>query len=207
MTLQRLATALAEDTGNRLLRLDPQTLRRLGDIEGHVFCVQILAAQDRVGGQWYFFPSEGGFRIRREFDGKPDVTIAGTLPSFIRMVGGERAAGVIRSGHMQISGDLELGQRFQGVLKEFDVDWEEILSARVGDILAHKLVRSANAFERWRRLAAETLRADAREYLEEELRLLPRREQVDSFLAEVDRLRGDVDRLAARIARLGTIRK
>ncbi len=207
MTIRRLATAVAEDAANRLLRLDPQTLRRLGDIDGHVFCLQVLGAQERVGGQWYFFPSEGGFRVRREFDGKPDVTISGNLPSFLRLVGGERAAGVIRGGDMRISGDLELGQRFQRALKDFDVDWEEILSGYVGDSLAHQVVRGGRAFGRWRRNAAETLRADAREYLEEELRILPRREQVDSFVADVDRLRGDVDRLAARIARLGRARQ
>jgi ubiquinone biosynthesis protein UbiJ len=203
MTIQRLATALGEDAGNRFLRLDPDTLRRLGDIEGRVFCLHVIGAAEREGGRWYFFPSEGGFRIRQEFDGDPDVTISGSLPSFARLLGGERAAGVFRSGHMQISGDLELGQRFQGILKDFRPDWEEFFSRYLGDALAHRLTRGGQAFRRWGRHVAETVRADASEYLQEEVRLVPRRERVERFLADVDRLRSDVDRLAVRIARLG----
>jgi ubiquinone biosynthesis protein UbiJ len=203
MTIQRFATALGEDAGNRLLRLDADTLRRLGDVEGRVFCLQVLGAGQREGGRWYFFPSEGGFRIRQEFDGTPDVTISGSLPSFARLLGGERAAAVFRSGHMQISGDLELGQRFQAIFKDFSPDWEEFLSRYLGDALAHRLGRTGRAFRHWGRHLVETVRADAGEYLQEEARLVPRRERVDRFLADVDRLRSDVDRLAARVARLG----
>ena len=35
-----LFTPFIEEAGNRLLRLDPETLRRLGDLQGQVFCIE-----------------------------------------------------------------------------------------------------------------------------------------------------------------------
>jgi ubiquinone biosynthesis protein UbiJ len=193
--------AIAEDLTNRFLRLDPDTLRRLGDIQGKVICVKIHGAEGN-GFTVYFFPSEGGLQMRPTFDGIPDVTISGNPPAYLRLVMGARAQGAFASGEMQISGDLELGQRFQRIMKKLDIDWEEITSRYVGDAVSRKLGNVVRGLQTWRRQAHETMREDAKEYLQEEARLLPRAEHVESFLNEVDRFRSDVDRLAQRINRL-----
>jgi len=194
-------TAVIEDATNRLLRLDPETLRRLGDIQGKVICVRI-SAEEKEGPVFYFSPSEGGLQVRNEYDGKPDVTISGNLPAFLRLIAGDRAQGAFANGEMQISGDLELGQRFQRVLKRIDIDWEEISSHYVGDVLAHKLGNLARGVRAWGRQAHETLRQDSREFLQEEVRLLPRTEHIEALLDEIDRFRSDVARLEKRIQRL-----
>jgi len=194
-------TAVIEDATNRLLRLDPETLRRLGDIQGKVICVRI-SAEEKEGPVFYFSPSEGGLQVRNEYDGKPDVTISGNLPAFLRLIAGDRAQGAFANGEMQISGDLELGQRFQRVLKRIDIDWEEISSHYVGDVLAHKLGNLARGVRAWGRQAHETLRQDSREFLQEEVRLLPRAEHIEAVLDEIDRFRSDVARLEKRIQRL-----
>jgi ubiquinone biosynthesis protein UbiJ len=194
-------TAIAEDITNRFLRLDPDTLRRLGDIQGRVICLRVQGAEG-AGISLYFFPSEGGLQMRPDYDDTADVTISGNPPAFLRLVMGERAQGVFANGEMQISGDLELGQRFQRILKKLDIDWEEIASRFVGDVLSRKLGNVARGLRVWRRQAHATMREDAREYLQEEVRLLPRAEHLESFLDDVDRFRSDVDRLAQRIQRL-----
>jgi ubiquinone biosynthesis protein UbiJ len=194
-------TAVIEDATNRLLRLDTETLRRLGDIQGKVICVRIRGTE-KEGPVFYFLPSEGGLQMCNEYDGKPDVTISGNPAAFMRLVAGERAQGAFANGEMQISGDLELGQRFQRILKKMDIDWEEIASRYVGDVLAHKLGNLARGLRAWRRQAHETLREDTREFLQEEVRLLPRAEHIDELLDEIDRFRSDVARLEKRIQRL-----
>ena len=50
-----------------------------------------------------------------------------------------------------------------------------------------------------------TLEKDLGEYLQEELRLLPVRIEIDAFLAAVDSLRDDSERLQARFDRLRAI--
>lgn len=195
-------TAVAEEVTNRFLRLDPDTLRRLGDIENKVICVRLKTASSDHQPEYYFFPSEGGLQFRTQYDGSADVTISGNLPAFMRMVLGQRAKGAFANGEMQISGDLELGQRFQDILKKLDIDWEEITSHYVGDTVAHQIGNLVRGVRDWRRQAHDTLRQDAAEYLQEEARLLPRKEHVDEFMSAVDTLRADVDRMEKRIQRL-----
>lgn len=202
MNFPKAFTAVLEDATNRFLRLDPDTLKRLGDIEGKVISLRIQNANSNDGAVLYFFPSEGGLQMRSELDGQADVTISGNPPAFMRLLMGERARGAFANGQMQISGDLELGQRFQRVLKKLDIDWEEVVSQYVGDVAAHKFGHIARGIRDWRRQAHATLRDDAREFLQEEVRLLPRAEHVEDFLGEIDKLRADVDRLEKRIQRL-----
>lgn len=195
------ATAVFEDVTNRFLRLDPDTLVRLGDIQNKVICVRINSANSDRQPELYFLPSEGGLQMRSQYDGTADVTISGNPPAFLRMALGQRAKGAFASGEMQISGDLELGQRFQRVIKKLDIDWEEITSHYVGDTVARKIGNLVRGVRTWRRQAHDTLRLDTAEYLQEEALLLPRKEHVDEFMSEVDQLRADVDRLEKRIHR------
>lgn len=191
-----------EDAANRLLRLDPDTLRRLGDIENKVICIRLNSAKVDHQPEFYFFPSEGGLQMRSQYDGKADVTISGNPPAFMRMVLGQRAKGAFADGEMQISGDLELGQRFQKIIKKLDIDWEEITSHYVGDAVAHQMGNLVRGFRNWRRQAHDTMRQDAAEYLQEEARVLPRKEHIDEFMSAVDVVRAGVDRLEKRINRL-----
>jgi len=195
-------TAVFEDMANRFLRLDSDTLRRLGDIQDKVICLRINSDNATRQPEFYFFPSEGGLQMRSQFDGTADVTISGNPPAFMRMVLGRRAKGAFANGEMQISGDLELGQRFQSIIKKLDIDWEEITSRYVGDAVARKIGSLVREVRDWRHQAHDTMQQDAAEYLQEEARVLPRREVVDEFMTAVDQLQADVDRLEKRIHRL-----
>ena len=191
-------TAVLEDAINRLLRLDPQMLARLGEFDGK--CIGLrLAGEDRDL-EFFLFPSAAGFRVRATHDVAPDVTIRGDVPVFTRLVFG--GSPTTRAGELQISGDIELGQDFQRILRALDFDWEEHTARIVGDVAAHQIGRVARELRAWARQSGETLRQDVREYLQEESRLLAKRESVDRFLGAVDTLRADTDRLEQRLTRL-----
>ena len=191
-------TAVLEDAINRLLRLDPQMLARLGEFDGK--CIGLHLAGDDRDLEFFLFPSVAGFRVRATHDTAPDVTIRGDVPVFTRLVFG--GSPTTRAGELQISGDIDLGQDFQRILRALDIDWEERTAHVVGDVAAHQLGRVARGLRAWARQSGETLRQDVREYLQEESRLLARREVVDRFLAAVDTLRADADRLEQRLTRL-----
>lgn len=193
-----LMTAVLEDAVNRLLRLDPDTLARLGEFDGK--CIGLHLAGDDRDLEFFLFPSAAGFRIRATHDTAPDVTIRGDLPVFTRLVFGGSPA--TRAGELQISGDIELGQNFQRILRALDIDWEERTAQIVGDVAAHQLGRAARGLRAWARSSRGYLEQDLREYLQEESRLLVRREAVDRFLGAVDTLRADADRLEQRLTRL-----
>ncbi len=186
-----------EDAGNRLLRLDPETLRRLGDLQGRVVCIEFRDLGRRI----YLHPSESGLRLASESDQPPAVTLRGTLTTFARLGLGTETE-TLTAGELDIEGDAALGQRLQRIFRNLDLDWEEPLARLFGDPLGHEIGRAAHAAFAWHRQAFKTFGLNTTEYLQEEARLLPVRYEVEAFLNGVDGTRADVDRLAARIQRL-----
>ncbi|MBI5612106.1 MAG: SCP2 sterol-binding domain-containing protein [Gammaproteobacteria bacterium] len=195
MTL--IINTVIEELGNRLLRLDPETLARLGELHGKVIGIELVGAAKTL----YILPSEAGLRLLAAHDAAPDVMLRGEPAVFARLAFG---GATTRAGELQISGDLELGQRFQQVLRALDIDWEEQVAGLVGDVLAHQLGRVARGARAWQAQAVRTLGMDVREYLQEESRILPTRGEVEAFLDAIDGLRASADRLEQRVARLRT---
>ncbi len=187
-----------ENIVDRVLRLDPDTLARLSEFDGKCIGVHLAGAERDL--EFFLFPSAAGVRVRATYDIAPDVTIRGSVPVFTRLMFG--GSPTTRAGELHISGDVELGQRFQRVLKSIDIDWEERGARVVGDVAAHQLGRMARELRTWARASRGYLEQDVREYLQEESRLLARREAVDGFLRAVDTLRADTDRMEQRLARL-----
>ncbi len=185
---------------NRGLRLDPDALQRLGELQGRVILLELAGEGQPL--RCYVLPSSEGMRLQREYDGLPDVTISGTAGVFLRQF----LRGSAVSDALTIRGDIELGQRFQRILTRLAPDWEEGLARLVGDVPAHQLARFARAFFDWGRGTMRTLGIDGTEYLKEEALVLAKRERVEDFLREVDRLRADADRLEKRLARLAGMR-
>mgnify|MGYP001606563054 FL=1 len=129
-----------------------------------------------------------------------DCIIRGLPLTLLRAgLGGSTQA--LQSGNAEVSGDPVVAQDFQRLLDLAKPDWEEDLSALVGDVAAHQAGNLVRALADWGRNLAEVLARDAGEYLSEESRHLPSRFEVEEFLDDVDRLRDDVERFIARLAR------
>ncbi|HLQ27153.1 MAG TPA: SCP2 sterol-binding domain-containing protein [Acidiferrobacterales bacterium] len=204
MKSAQILNAILEDAGNRLLRLDPETLRRLGVLQGKVIYLEVvspLPAGSPIN--IYLSPSEAGLRVLSDYSGKPDVTLRGAPSAFARLGLGKKAEmESFFARELAIEGDVELGQRFKRILDEMEIDWEEQASHFIGDVLAHKLGNLVRGAKAWGAEAGVTLKEDLTEYLQEESRMLPSRAQVEIFLAAVDTLRADSDRLTQRVQRL-----
>ena len=188
-----------EEAGNRLLRLDPETLRRLGDLQGRVICIEFRD----LGKKLYLRPSDSGFRLSAQSDAAPAVTLRGTLATFARLGLGTQTE-TLKAGELEIEGDAALGQRLQRLFANLDLDWEEPLARLFGDPLGHGIGRAVRAAFAWQRQAFKTFGLNTAEYLQEEARLLPVRYEIEEFLNAVDVVRADADRLAARVQRLKT---
>ena len=197
MSVPALVLAGLEITLNRYLSLDPETLSRLAGMTGKLIAVELRG----VGITLYMAPHGGGIQLLREFDGSADAVISGTPLALARVgIGEER--GLLFAGEVEIRGDVTLGQRFESVLRELDIDWEEQLSHLVGDAAAHQVGNLVRDALQWGAKSADTFGRDLTEYLQEESRQLPQRDEVNKFLAAVDVLRNDVERLDARVKRL-----
>jgi ubiquinone biosynthesis accessory factor UbiJ len=203
---------------NRVLALDPDAVRRLASLHGRVLLLELTESDATQGRakytrgedpgrnapiRFYVLPRADGVRVAREYDGVPDVTIAGTAAVFMRQL----LRGPTVSGELTIRGDIELGQRFQRIVASFRPDWEEGVARVAGDIPARQLGRMAARLREWGRHAARTLSEDTADYLKEEAMILAKRQRVENFMRAVDTLRTDVDRLEKRAQRLGALRR
>jgi ubiquinone biosynthesis protein UbiJ len=108
----------------------------------------------------------------------------------------------IKGTHAELSGDLQIAERFADLLRLARPDLEDLASRWIGDLPAHALGRAAHGAFGWLQRAARALRMNTAEYLQEESRALPAPLEAHAFSADVERLRDDVERFAARLARL-----
>ena len=197
MSLPVLVLAGLEIALNRYLSLAPETLARLAELTGKVIAVELRG----LGVTLYMAPHGGGIQLLGDYRGEPHTTISGAPLSLVR-AGYAKDRSALFAGEAEIRGDAALGQRFEAILREIDIDWEEQLSRLVGDVAAHQVGNLVRDTLAWGAKSADTLSRDVSEYLQEESRQLPQRDEVDGFLAAVDTLRNDAERLEARVKRL-----
>ncbi|HYQ70439.1 MAG TPA: SCP2 sterol-binding domain-containing protein [Gammaproteobacteria bacterium] len=187
-----------EATLNRYLRLDPGAMARMAALQPRTIAIELMPLQLTL----YVVPGGNGVQLRSRTETEPDTVLRGTPLGLAQLGLGSGNGKAFFSGSVAIEGDVETGQAFKAILDEMDIDWEEQISRLTGDVIAHQLGntvrRAADALQRARR----TLAGDIGEYLQEELRVLPTRIEIENFSTDVARLGMDTDRLAARIRRL-----
>jgi ubiquinone biosynthesis protein UbiJ len=188
-----------ESAFNRYIAMDPDAGARLAGLDGRVIALELrgldLMLVFRVQGQ--------GIAFIHEPDTKPDTLLRGTPLGITRLgLGRGNATGAMFSGEVEISGDVETGQAFKAVLDTIDIDWEEQLARYTGDVLAHRLGNAARHAGSWLGHARLTLEQDLSEYLQEELRVVPTRIEIENLIEDISRLGMDADRLEARLRRL-----
>ncbi len=199
-TVSMLPVALVatlEQVTNAALALDPELRDRLRTMEGQVLGVEVIG----LGIRLYLIPTHDRLRLLDRFDGAADAMVRGSPLSLLRLNASANAERLF-GGEVVVEGDPEVARQFQAVFARMDVDWEEHLSRITGDVIAHQIGTGVRGFLDWGRQAAATLGRDVAEYLQEERRTLPNREEVERLLSAVDELRIDSDRLEARIRRL-----
>ncbi len=198
MQIPDAALAALEGLINRYLALDPEGARRLAALQGRVFLIEVTG----FGTPIYLIPGPDSIQLFGEYAGEPDCTLRGSPAALARLGLSRRREDQLFGGEVEVEGQTDLAQELGDLLGGIEVDWEEQLSRLVGDPLAHQVGSGLRSAGRWGRQTTETLTQDLGEYLQEEARLLPSRNEVEAFLDDVDRLRDDVERLAARIGRL-----
>lgn len=198
MNLKDIVSFSIESALNAYLHLDPDTSGAMSEINGKVIEFRLLGPNFSL----YCVPSDGQIKVLTEYDVQPDATVSATPLTLSRLGISGDPSKAISAADVQFSGDLDVGRSFYDLLVSVEIEWEEILASRVGDIAAHQVGNVARDFKAWVGHVRDSLRMDLSEYLQEESQILPTRTEVEAFMDDVDTLRSDVDRLQARVERL-----
>ena len=186
---------------NKTLSLDEETLHKLAKLEGKVIAFEFTNTKLIV----FLSFSTAGLTMNTTYKNKADVLIKGTPINFITVLATSKQGSTNLPTDMQIRGDIVLGQKFQLIMQNIEIDLEELLAKWTGDSVAYELGRFIRGSNSVAVNAGKTLAMDISEYLRFETEMLPDELLVDDFCKEVDVLREDVDRLSQRVSQ--TVKK
>ena len=160
---------------NRYLGCDSERRDELQKIDGKVIAVKIkqldAIAKLQVE-QLKFKPVE-----HADIDTDVEIIVSvKALPDFL--LGVDRNQ-LIKNGDIEIIGDMHVASIFHNVLKEVEIDWEEILAARIGDTAASQIGFGAKKLQGFMRTVGENIQLDTRDYLQDNLQVAVTQDEVE----------------------------
>ncbi len=198
-SLQDSLIAVAEIGGNRLLGLDEDALAECRDMQGHCIAFEVTDLDFCL----YCHPGAWGIRLSRQAPAREiDARVSGRLVALLDLAAQDDKVSTSIRERVSFDGNVALAQRLQRLLANFDLDWEEALAARTGDVFAHQFGRQARRLRDWLASSADSVLMTSSEYLREEARLSPTGAEFDDLQARLTSLRHDVERVEARLQRL-----
>ena len=193
-TLKALQMAI-----NRALQLDDQLVEKMSSVQGKT--IELVIAPLNISFFIHFQAQQ--VTLHAEYTSMADVVIHSSPLGLIRL--SFLPASKVRSlfnDQIHMTGDVLLGQQVKQLFDSLELDWEGHLAQFTGDVVAFQI---GSIFRRGRALqqrVSESFSANITEYLQEELRLFPSREELADFFADIDEVSLAVERLAARVNQL-----
>lgn len=194
--LSTAALASAEKIINAALAYDPASRIALAELEPQVLAIQISAPEFKI----FVLPTQDGVHLRGHYEGEITTQLQGTLPALISLIKSDRLN--LKDSGVQLFGSTSFLAELQKILKNLDIDWEEMLSQAFGDIIGHQSAELIRGKMSWAKDRANNIQRLTSEFLTEELRVLPSKPELAFFNAQVDDIKLGVDRAAARIEQI-----
>ncbi|HAT6914387.1 TPA: hypothetical protein JAZ40_08890 [Legionella pneumophila] len=193
-SLKALQTAI-----NQAMKLDEQMPQKIQKLDGKT--LEMVITPLNVNFYIRFKGSE--MQLLHRIDGRPDTIIHSNPIGLIRLsLLPTSKARSLFNDKIRISGDIELGQSVKKLFDEIDIDWEGHLTHFTGDVVAHQIGSFVRKGLEFKNQFSTSMQQNITEFLQEELRICPSRNELEDFFAEVDELVLSVDRLQAHINNL-----
>ena len=183
---------------NKILSLDEETLCALNKFNDKIIAFEFVNTKIKL----YITSFEHGLSINTKCNRAPDVLIKSSPTDFIKTMLSSKYGATDVPIDMQVVGDTILAQDFQKIMRNLEIDLEDLLSKWIGDTLAYQIGQLTRKAENFTYTAVETLMIDVSEYLRFEIEMLPDELLVEEFSKEVDLLRNDVELVSKRIDKI-----
>lgn len=192
--LQDILLTNTERIVNKLLSLDEHTSDALSALADKTIKIEVVNTNFEV----FILLLDKQVVLEAEYVGDVDVIITGSPIALMALV----TAGKTGVANINIKGNVGLAQKFQSILKNMDIDWEEYMAQFSGDLVAHKIANLLRNTSRFVKKSSDTMLLNISEYLRYEKELVPDKLELDEFNQATDQMRDEVAILEKRIARL-----
>ena len=190
-----------ERTLNALLSRDPAAPSRLARLDGS----RLLFRLERPSATLLIQFHKHGLHLSRpesvdEVDADAIVEI--DTEALGELLAGQSIERLMFRGSLAVRGRTQSLEQARELILDLDLDWENELARFLGDQPAHSLAEGLRRLARWGLRTHHELSADIGEYVFEEGRLLPGRDQLEVLRDHLTELEVASDRLEARLERL-----
>lgn len=192
-----MLSALFETASKTVFATDPDTLEKLARLAGKRIAVNIK----KVDLTFYVLIETDHIAFISATD-DIDVRLKAKPSTLLKIARDGMEDAELDKGELEIEGDAIIGQRFASMLNSLDIDWEELLAQRVGDVPARIAFDFLTKAQQWQADAKTTIQKNLNEFLVEEAQIVSHASQVDHFVQAVDMIRNDTARLQARLAKI-----
>ncbi|WP_461537706.1 ubiquinone biosynthesis accessory factor UbiJ [Spongorhabdus nitratireducens] len=182
---------------NKTLQLDPVTLDKLQLLEHKTLLLHLTQPEVVLGVTWI-----DGRIVLKGLPEQVDASLMATLPAALALLTHKDKIAALQSGDVTISGDTALLQQTLAILQDAELDWESVLTDKLGTVAGHALGQGIRTFFSWAKDTNQRFSRNAAEYVTEEARLVVSAAEVEVFCEDVTSLQLDMDRLNARIEQL-----
>jgi len=184
---------------NQALALDPSMPVKIQGLHGKVLDIVISP----LNVHFFIRFEQCELQLLANYDGQPNTVIHSSPLGLIRL--SLLPASKVRSlfnDKIRMSGDIELGQQVKKLFDELDIDWEGHLAHFTGDVVAHQIGSFFRQGLALKNRVSTSMCHNVTEYLQEEVRIFPPREEIENFFSDIDELSLRAERLAAHVNQL-----
>ncbi|NIF24517.1 ubiquinone biosynthesis protein UbiJ [Candidatus Pantoea multigeneris] len=197
-TLTPLITAGLETALNRVLYRDRSLKAARQRLAGKVLTLRLSELSHPL----VLVFSEQQLDVLSDWQDSSDCTVITHLRSLSKLRDRQQLTALIRSGELEVEGDLQVVQQFSALIDLAELDPAEYLSPWIGDVAAFGLSQFARKAFGFAQLELTRRQNHVAEVLTEEWRMAPAALELAWFAEEVDSIDRELEALQTRLAQL-----
>lgn len=197
MTLTPLLTAGLETALNQILYRDRSLKAARQRLSGKSLAIVLTELKQPLT----FIFSDRQVDVVGEWADKADCTVTTRLTTLPKLRDRQQLTTLIRSGELEVDGDLQLVQQFSALLDLAELDPAEYLAPWVGDIAAQGISQFARRGFQALHRDVQRKQSYLAQTLTEEWRVAPGSLELAWFSEEVDALSASLDALETRLSK------
>lgn len=189
-------TGSIESAINAYLATRPSARNTLSKLAGQSLGITLIPQEQRIT----LIFSDDQVAVMREFDGEPTTHLTGAASGLLKLLNDPNS--VMFGQGVEVKGDSALLQRLSHAFDNPSLDWEAWLADQIGDLPAAIVMKPINQSIEWANSSRQTLTTTAKEYLQEEINLLPTRVEFEGFIDDTRQLKQRAELIERRLERL-----